>query len=362
MRILCAALAILISSSLTRPQTANSQALVGTWVLFPISDPATRPPLGEVKVFTESTWTITRTDVRNGFVLFHHGGTYIFDGTNYSETVTFANTANLSLIGQTFQFVMKIDEPAFSQTGTGNSSRFTVGYRRLTGRDAASQIPAAVLACEASPEGRSALLNATRLSAATPPRELPTIPPAIADYMKVSFEKLAVSVAARPDVLNLLDLARCHYAQRRLREASAELGRAVEAIRQAMKSTAPALVKLKDVPPVYPPEAANVQVSGVVVVDATIGADGRVQDAQVARSVPLLDAAAVAAVRQWEFAPPPEAKTAPLVVTFGTPTPRDGLDAARFLYVKGQFADAERAASDALALLGKESQQLTPGK
>ena len=36
---------------------------------------------------------------------------------------------------------------------------------------------------------------------------------------------------------------------------------------------------------------------------ATIGADGRVIDARVLRSIPLLDQAALDAVRQWEFTP-----------------------------------------------------------
>jgi protein TonB len=40
-----------------------------------------------------------------------------------------------------------------------------------------------------------------------------------------------------------------------------------------------------------------------VVIEATIGIDGRVQDAKVLRSVPLLDRAALDAVRQWEYLP-----------------------------------------------------------
>jgi protein TonB len=61
--------------------------------------------------------------------------------------------------------------------------------------------------------------------------------------------------------------------------------------------------KIKDVRPLYPPIAASARVSGIVIVEATIGADGRVTDARVIRSIPLLDQAAVDAVRQWEFTP-----------------------------------------------------------
>jgi len=61
--------------------------------------------------------------------------------------------------------------------------------------------------------------------------------------------------------------------------------------------------KTHDVPPVYPAIAIAARVEGVVIVEATIGADGRVQDARVLRSVPLLDQAALDAVRQWAYTP-----------------------------------------------------------
>jgi TonB family protein len=61
--------------------------------------------------------------------------------------------------------------------------------------------------------------------------------------------------------------------------------------------------KLKDVRPVYPEVARNARVQGVVIVEALIGEDGRVQDARILRSILLLDQAALEAVLQWEFTP-----------------------------------------------------------
>ena len=61
--------------------------------------------------------------------------------------------------------------------------------------------------------------------------------------------------------------------------------------------------KIKDRKPVYPPIAQSARVQGVVIIEATIGANGKVQDAKVLRSIPLLDAAALDAVREWEFTP-----------------------------------------------------------
>jgi TonB family protein len=61
--------------------------------------------------------------------------------------------------------------------------------------------------------------------------------------------------------------------------------------------------KIKDVKAVYPEIARSARVSGEVTIEATIGADGKVIDARVVRSIPLLDQAALDAVRQWEYLP-----------------------------------------------------------
>jgi protein TonB len=55
--------------------------------------------------------------------------------------------------------------------------------------------------------------------------------------------------------------------------------------------------------PAYPAVARSARVEGIVIVAATIGQDGKVQNARILRSVPLLDAAALDAVRQWEYTP-----------------------------------------------------------
>lgn len=61
--------------------------------------------------------------------------------------------------------------------------------------------------------------------------------------------------------------------------------------------------KVHDVAPSYPAIAQAARVQGVVIIQATIGIDGRVVDATVLRSVPLLDVAALEAVRQWRYTP-----------------------------------------------------------
>jgi protein TonB len=57
------------------------------------------------------------------------------------------------------------------------------------------------------------------------------------------------------------------------------------------------------VQPVYPGVAVSARIQGVVVLEAIVGRDGRVEDVRVLQSVPLLDKAATDAVLQWRYAP-----------------------------------------------------------
>jgi protein TonB len=61
--------------------------------------------------------------------------------------------------------------------------------------------------------------------------------------------------------------------------------------------------KLVDVAPVYPPDAREEGVSGVVILEVVVGTDGRVrEDVETLRSPDdRLTRAATEAVRQWEY-------------------------------------------------------------
>jgi TonB family protein len=78
-------------------------------------------------------------------------------------------------------------------------------------------------------------------------------------------------------------------------------GWAAGAVRVGGNVTQP--TKTKHVAPVYPAIAQSAHVQGVVILEAVIGVDGKVQDARILRSIPLLDQAALDAVKQWEFTP-----------------------------------------------------------
>lgn len=62
-------------------------------------------------------------------------------------------------------------------------------------------------------------------------------------------------------------------------------------------------VVITKVQPEYPEIARQSGLQGTVMVRALVGTDGRVRKVEVEASVPILDEAAVAAVRQWVFKP-----------------------------------------------------------
>ena len=132
---------------------------------------------------------------------------------------------------------------------------------------------------------------------------------------------LLSAIAQSPQkVSNYLDLAKLYVEQGRLDEAESALNRAVAIVRQQRTATAsnaaspgqaPLRVggeikeplKIRDVKPVYPQDALAAGVQGVVILEVVIGPAGNVVNAKILRSIPLLDQAALDAVRQWEFTP-----------------------------------------------------------
>ena len=69
---------------------------------------------------------------------------------------------------------------------------------------------------------------------------------------------------------------------------------------------------LKKVDPVYPELAKQARAGALIILEATVDANGRVQEVRVLRSAPLFDEAAVDAVKQWAYRP---------LLLNGVPTP-----------------------------------------
>jgi protein TonB len=80
-----------------------------------------------------------------------------------------------------------------------------------------------------------------------------------------------------------------------------ETSEEIEPIRATEDIKPPKLIK--KVEPIYPEVARQARVEGVVILEATTDIYGRVQRVRVLRSIPLLDKAAIDAVKQWVYEP-----------------------------------------------------------
>ena len=165
------------------------------------------------------------------------------------------------------------------------------------------------------------------------------IVPAVAQTQATPTEAaLLERLAAQPaEMAPYLELAKIYLATRRFDDAEQMLTQALALVRQARTTpipggqatgvprdqvVAPATSpgqpivgpvrvggnvkepkKIKDVKPVYPEVALAARVQGIVILEIIIDHSGNVRDAQILRSVPLLDQAAIEAVRQWQFTP-----------------------------------------------------------
>jgi TonB family protein len=104
--------------------------------------------------------------------------------------------------------------------------------------------------------------------------------------------------------------------------------------------------KIVNVPPVYPPEAKAAGIQGVVILEAVISADGKVQDVRVLRGQAILTEPAIAAVRQWEYTPSslngvPVAVIMTVTVNFSLSNGSGGMPAASPVDATGEWIDNE---------------------
>ena len=76
---------------------------------------------------------------------------------------------------------------------------------------------------------------------------------------------------------------------------------------------------IERVAPVYPEEAKRAGIEGEVIVQCFVGANGAVGETRIEKSIPALDAAAIAAVKQWRFKPALSADGKPAAVWVAIP-------------------------------------------
>jgi hypothetical protein len=96
--------------------------MIGAWVLVgKPGDVGEAPAQGAgFKFITASDWCDTQSDAKTGVVIVHHGGTWEFKGSEYVETVKYANPVTMNLIGHDFKFNARVEGDLLTLKGIGN--------------------------------------------------------------------------------------------------------------------------------------------------------------------------------------------------------------------------------------------------
>jgi hypothetical protein len=90
--------------------------LVGTWKLEESENPGSPSGIGtRLKMFTRTHWCVVQPDPDSGMIVFQHGGTYEFDGSELKEKVEFAGESTSTLIGNTSMFKLEIKRGVLKQ-------------------------------------------------------------------------------------------------------------------------------------------------------------------------------------------------------------------------------------------------------
>src|SRR5262250_962638 len=96
-------------------QTKKSQ-LDGAWELVA----GQQLPKGarNIKIISGGHFIFAAYDTENGQLLYTGGGTYILNGSSYTEHVDFGDKLAVGIVGKDQQFTVKIDRDTFMQAGT----------------------------------------------------------------------------------------------------------------------------------------------------------------------------------------------------------------------------------------------------
>jgi hypothetical protein len=117
------------------PQTNGTDArksqLDGTWEL--VSGQPLPKGARDIKIISEGHFIFVAYDTEKGKPLYTGGGTYILNGSSYTEHMDFASDKiSAGLIGKDQSFTVKVDGDIFTQTGTlSNGKALSETWKRL---------------------------------------------------------------------------------------------------------------------------------------------------------------------------------------------------------------------------------------
>ncbi|MEQ1831030.1 MAG: hypothetical protein ABL921_34100 [Pirellula sp.] len=96
-------------------EQSASTKLIGTWKLEKAENPGSPSGIGtRLKMFTGTHWCVIQPDAA-GKIVFLHGGTYEFDGSDLKTTTDFAGDKTSMLLGKAGSVKLEIEGDVLKQ-------------------------------------------------------------------------------------------------------------------------------------------------------------------------------------------------------------------------------------------------------
>jgi hypothetical protein len=123
--------AVFLALSQTNGSHAKKSQLDGTWEL--VSGQPLPKGARDIKIISGGHFIFVAYDTEKGKPLYTGGGTYILNGSSYTEHMDFASDEiSAGLIGKDQPFTVKVDGDTFTQTGTlSNGKGLSETWKRV---------------------------------------------------------------------------------------------------------------------------------------------------------------------------------------------------------------------------------------
>ena len=123
--------AVFLALSQTNGSDAKRSPLDGTWEL--VSGQPLPEGARDIKIISGGHFIFVAYDTEKGKPLYTGGGTYILNGSSYSEHIDFASDQiSAGLVGKDQLFTVKVDGDTFTQTGTlSNGKSLSETWKRV---------------------------------------------------------------------------------------------------------------------------------------------------------------------------------------------------------------------------------------
>src|SRR5213080_3543217 len=123
--------AVFPALSQTNGSDAKKSQLDGTWEL--VSGQQLPKGARDIKIISGGHFIFVAYDTEKGKPLYTGGGTYVVNGSSYSEHIDFASDEiSTGLVGKDQPFAVKVDGDTFTQTGTlSNGKDLSETWKRV---------------------------------------------------------------------------------------------------------------------------------------------------------------------------------------------------------------------------------------